>query len=144
MGRDWSLIALATLLVAGLLILLLLIVGGMGAAGTQISYFKGGFHWQALVEAIGESFLAVGVCIGLLVLFREHWNRQGRLAKSLAASAYTVYLIHPLVVVSFASAFSTVALSPLLKFVIASLIVLPLSFLVALVLRKLPLANRML
>jgi glucan biosynthesis protein C len=95
MGGDWSLIALATLLVAGLLILVLLIGGGMGAAGTLMSSFMGGFHWQALVEAVGESFLAVGVCIGLLVLFREHWNRQGRLAKGLAGSSYTVYLIHP-------------------------------------------------
>jgi glucans biosynthesis protein C len=144
MGRDWSLIALATIIVASLLILSLLIVGGVGAAGTQMSSFVGGFHWQALVEAMGEAFLAVGVCLGLLVLFRERWNRQGRLAKSLAASAYTVYLIHPLVAVGFASAFSTVALYPLLKFVIASLIVVPLSFLVGLVLRKLPLANRML
>jgi len=48
------------------------------------------------------------------------------------------------VVVSVALAFSPVALSPLLKFVIAALIVLPLSFLVALMLRKLPLANRIL
>jgi glucan biosynthesis protein C len=78
------------------------------------------------------------------VLFHQRWNRQGRLAKSLAANAYTVYLIHPLVIVSVASAFSTVTLYPLLKFVIAVLIVLPLCFLVGLVIRKLPLANRML
>jgi hypothetical protein len=44
---------------------------------------------------------------------------------------------------SFASAFSTVALYPLLKFVIAALLVLPLSFLAGFVLRKLPLASRM-
>jgi glucans biosynthesis protein C len=144
MGRNWSLTALATLLVAGLMILLMLVVGGGGAAGTQMPSFMGGFHWQALVEAVGEAFLAVGVCLGLLVLFRQHWNRQGRLAKGVAASAYTVYLIHPLVLVGFAYAFSTVALYPLLKFGIAVLIVLPLSFLVGLVLRKLPLANRML
>jgi len=107
-------------------------------------YYMGGWHWQALVMAVWEAFLVVGVCIGSLVLFRQHWNRQGRLARRLAASSYTVYLTHPLVVVSVALAFSTVALSPLLKFGIAVLIVLPLSFLVALAIRKLPLANRML
>jgi glucan biosynthesis protein C len=62
----------------------------------------------------------------------------------LAANAYTVYLIHPLVIVSVASAFSTVALYPLLKFGIAVLLVLLLCFLVGLVIRKLPLANRIL
>ena len=47
-------------------------------------------------------------------------------------------------VVSVALAFSTVGLYPLLKFVIAAILVLPLSFLVAFLIRKLPLANRIL
>ena len=104
----------------------------------------GGYHWQALVGAAWESFLVVGVCIGLLVLYRTRWNRQGRLAKGLAVNAYTVYLIHPLVIVSFAFAFHTVALYPLLKFVIAVLIALPLCFLASLFIRKIPLADRIL
>jgi surface polysaccharide O-acyltransferase-like enzyme len=80
----------------------------------------------------------------IAVLFRQHWNRQGRLAKGLAASAFTVYLIHPLVIVSFASAFSTVALYPLLKCGIAVLITIPLCFLISLLIRKIPLVNRVL
>jgi glucans biosynthesis protein C len=67
-----------------------------------------------------------------------------RLARSLAGSSYTVYLIHPLVLVGFAYAFHTVALSPLLKCGIAVLITLPLCFLVSLVFRKIPLVNRVL
>jgi hypothetical protein len=47
------------------------------------------------------------------------------LASYLAASVFAVYLIHPLVAVSVASAFSIVVLYPLLKFVIVVLIVLP-------------------
>jgi glucans biosynthesis protein C len=137
MGRDWSLIALIAMIVA-----VPIMVFGL-AAGT-LNDFMGGLHWQALVMAVWEAFLVVGVCIGSLVLFRQRWNRQGRLAKGLAGSSYTVYLIHPLVVVSVALAFSTVALYPLLKFGIAVLIVLPLCFLVGLVIRKIPLANRML
>jgi len=137
MGRDWSLMALLATLVA-----VPFVIGGVAAG--QLNYFVGGFHWQALGEAMWEAFVVVGVCLGSLVLFRQRWNRQGRLVKSLAASSYTVYLIHPLVAVSVASAFSTVALYPLLKFGIAVLIVLPLSFLVGLVIRKLPLASRML
>ena len=117
---------------------------GGGAGMQRFDAYRGGFHWQALVEAEWEAFLLVGVCLGSLVLFRQHWNRQGRLAKGLAASSYTVYLIHPLVIVSVALAFSTVTLSPLLKFGIAVLIVLPLSFLVGFALRKLPLVNRIL
>jgi surface polysaccharide O-acyltransferase-like enzyme len=111
------------------------------AATGTLNDFVDGWHWQSLLMAVWEAFLVVGACLGSLALFRQRWNRQGRLARNLAESSYTVYLIHSLVVVSVASAFSPVALYPLLKFVIAVLIVLPLSFLVAVVIRKLPLAN---
>ena len=104
----------------------------------------GWLHWQAFVYALWEAFMVVGVCIGLLVLLRTRWNRQGRLAKGLAANAYTVYLIHPLVIVSVAYAFQAVALYPLLKFVIAVLIALPLCFLISSFIRKIPLADRIL
>ena len=78
----------------------------------------------------------------MLVLFRTRLNHQGRLAISLAASAYTVYLIHPLVLVGFSYAFHVVTLYPLLKWGIAVLITLPLCFLISLVIRKIPLVNR--
>jgi len=104
----------------------------------------GGFQWLAFCYALWESFMIVGVCIGLLVLFRQHWNHQGRLAKNLAVNVYAVYLIHPLVLVGFAYAFHTVALYPLLKFVISVLIVLPLCFLLSNLIRKIRLAKRFL
>jgi glucans biosynthesis protein C len=111
MGRDGWRIALVALL-GFLLVAVLVMTFGGGAGMQRFDYYRGGFHWQALLEAMGEAFLVVGVCIGSLVLFRQRWNRQGRLAKSLAGSSYTIYLIHPLVIVSVALAFSTVALSP--------------------------------
>ena len=109
-----------------------------------MGYFTGGFHWQALVYALWEAFMVVGVSIGLLALFRQRWNWQGRLAKGLAANAYTVYLIHPPLVVGFAYAIHTVALYPLLKFGIGALITLPLCFLISSLIRKISLANRIL
>jgi glucans biosynthesis protein C len=142
MGRDWLLTALIALLVPIIVTILFMIVGA--GAGTQIGYSVGGLHWQAFVYALWEAFMVVGVSIGLLVLFRSRRNRQGGLAKGLAANAYTVYLIHPLVIVSFAYAFQAVALYPLLKFVIAALIALPLCFLISSFIRKIPLADRIL
>jgi len=88
--------------------------------------------------------MVVGVCIGLIVLFRQRCNYQGKLAKNLAVNVYTVYLIHPLVLVGFAYAFHTVALYPLLKFVISVIIVLPLCFLLSNLVRRIPLAYRIL
>ena len=57
---------------------------------------------------------------------------------------YTVYLIHPIVLIGFAYAFHVVALYPLLKWAIAVLITIPLCFLISSGIRRIPLANRVL
>ena len=143
MGRDWSLIALfATLPFYGVAIPYVL--GGGTAGGQPGIELAGGFHWLSLAYTLWESFVIVGVCIGLLVLFRTRWNHQGRLARSLAASVYTVYLIHPVVLVGFSYAFHVVTLYPLLKWGIAVLITLSLCFLASGLIRKIPLVNRVL
>ena len=88
--------------------------------------------------------MVVGVCMDLLVLFRQRWNHQGRLARSLASNVYLVYLIHAPVLIGFAYAFHVVALYPLLKWGIAVLITIPLCFLISSLIRKIPLVNRVL
>jgi glucans biosynthesis protein C len=143
MGRNWSLIALlATLPFYGVAVPYVL---GGGTAGGQAGIeLAGGFHRLSLAYTLWESFVIVGVCIGSLVLFRTRWNHQGSLAKGLAAGVYTVYLIHPLVLVGFSYAFHVVTLYPLLKWGIAVLITLPLCFLASGLIRKIPLVNRVL
>jgi glucans biosynthesis protein C len=145
MARAWSLIALlATLILGGLAFSSMM--QAAGTAGThQASYaIAGGFNWLAFAYALWEAIMVVGVCIGLLVLFRERWDRQGRLARSLAPTVYTVYLIHAPVLIGFAYAFHAVALYPLLKWAIAVLITIPLCFLIGFAIRKIPVANRVL
>ena len=145
MGRNWSLIALmSTLIFLGTAFPLMM--QEMGAAGThQAGYaIAGGFNWLAFSYALWEAFVVVGVCIGLVVLFRQHWNHQGKLAKELAADVYTVYLIHAPVLVGFAYVFSVVALYPLLKWGIAVLITIPLCFLISSGIRRIPLVNQVL
>jgi glucans biosynthesis protein C len=145
MAKRWSLIALlATLLVFGVLSVPML--QATGAAGTHMSVYPmaGGLNWMALSYALWESFVAVGVCIGLLVLFRQRLNHQGRLARNMAAVVYIVYLIHPPILIGFAYAFHVVPLYPLLKWAIAVLITIPLCFLIAYWIRKIPYVNRVL
>jgi len=134
MGRDWSLIALLATLIAGP------VFGGV-IPGIESA---GWFSWLAFGGALWDSLMVVGVGMGLLVLFRQRWNHQGRVAKGLAASVYTVYLIHPVVLVGFAYAFHVVALYPLLKWGIAVLITIPLCFLISGVIRRIPLVKRVL
>lgn len=60
-------------------------------AETKVS---GGFTWQSAALSFWESFICVGICLGLVVLFREKFNRQGPLARWLSDNCFAVYMFH--------------------------------------------------
>lgn len=121
---------------------LLFILGG--ATSGKTSSYLGGPHWQAFAYAMWEQVFAVAMMVGLIVLFRERFNRQGPVAQAAASSSYTVYIIHTPIIVLFALAMRNVSLYPLLKFAIAALVTIPLTFAIANGVRQLPLARRIL
>ena len=115
-----------------------------GAMEGNIQPYLGGFCWQAFVYAVGEQFVGVGMIIGLLSLFYNKFNYQGKLFKSLASSCYTAYIIHPVVLVLIAIAIRSISLHPLLKFFVLGIIAVPVCFALGGAIRKLPLAGRIL
>ena len=135
-GKLWRNIAIATIV----LLPILLILGG----AEDPTPFLGGFHWQALVLALWEQFLCMAMIITLLVWFRRRFNHQGSLAKTMSASAYTVYIIHAPVIVLVTLALRDISLYPLIKYPLVALIVVPLCFLLGNIIRKLPLARNIL
>jgi glucan biosynthesis protein C len=141
MGKRWLWVAIIDLL---LFVLLFVALAKVGGGTKQIEYVLGGLHWQALVYALWEATMCVAMCTGLLVLFRKRLNRQGRVWNFLSANAYTVYLIHPLILVGVAYGLHTVALYPLLKFGIAVIIAVPCCFALGALVRMIPYAKRIL
>jgi glucans biosynthesis protein C len=138
-GRRWLWIAV----VAILLFPVMTVLGGALEGSTAA--FRGGPYWQSFAYALFESFVCLGMCLGLTTLFRRRYNEQGALGRMLSANAYTVYLIFTPVIVFTAFALSGVGLYPLLKFVLASAVALPLCFLIAhYAIRRIPLASRVL
>jgi len=135
-GKLWFKITIA-------LILLLPVMFIAGGADDPTPFF-GGVHWQALVLALWEQFLCIAMIITLLVWFRKQFNHQGSLAKTMSASAYTVFLIHAPVIVLVALALQNISLYPLIKYPLVALIVVPLCFLLGTLIRKLPLARNIL
>ncbi|GCE46072.1 hypothetical protein KTH_09410 [Thermosporothrix hazakensis] len=102
-----------------------------------------GLHWQAATYALWEAIMCTHVCIGLL-LFRQRLNRQGSVLKGMAAQSYTVSIIHPMVIVAGAFLLHWVPLYPLVKFVVAALLMVPVCFLLAGALRAIPGAKKIL
>ncbi len=101
-------------------------------------------HWQSIVYVVWDSILAVGMCLGLVVLFRSVFDRRGKLGRYLAGHSYTVYVIHIPVVVFLAVALRNIEMEHLLKIGLAGVIAVPLCFIVAGIVRKAPFASRVL
>jgi glucan biosynthesis protein C len=99
---------------------------------------------QLLLAAMCEAIFATGVIIGLLVVFRERFDRQGAFGRFLSAHAYAVYIVHPLVLVALGYAFSWLAAVAIAKFLVVAALAVPLCWLVAYVVRGLPYAKRVL
>lgn len=104
----------------------------------------GGRDWRSLAWSGWEALICVGLCVGLLILARELFNRQGRLGRALVAGSYAAYVVHLWPVVGLQFALAGVALPPLVKFAVVSLAAVPLSFLLGGLIRRLPGVKRVL
>jgi peptidoglycan/LPS O-acetylase OafA/YrhL len=138
-GRLWQGIVVVFIVV---LIPVLFVAGG--ATTGNLSPYLGGLHWQCFTYALWEQCLGIAMIIGLFDLFRQKFDRQGKLAKELSTGSYTVYIIHAPVLVFFTLAIRNITLYPLLKFALVAIVTVPLCFALASVIRRLPLARRIL
>ncbi|MCW5892992.1 MAG: acyltransferase family protein [bacterium] len=112
-------------------------VGGIGQV-------NGGPHLAALLYAMWEPWICVGMSAWLLVLFRERWATQGRLARRLSRGAYTAYIVHPFFVVAGTALVALLPPQPLLRFVVLCALAVPATFAVADGIRRLPGLSRIL
>ncbi len=101
-------------------------------------------NWQSALYALFDSVFAVGMCLGLIPFFRHILNKQSRLGRFLSRQRYAVYVFHIPIIVFLAYALRGLELASLLKFVVVSLIVVPVCFIVAFIVRKIPLVAKVL
>lgn len=137
-GKLWGWIA------AGLAPLFVAIAIAAGALDSGVEVFLGGWGWQSLVYCIWEQFMCVAMIVALLVLFRNRFNYQSQLARTLSGDAYAVYVVHAPVIVLLALALSGIPLEMGLKFLLVAPVAVGLSFLAGHYVRKLPLARNIL
>jgi fucose 4-O-acetylase-like acetyltransferase len=99
----------------------------------------GGLNWPSLVWSGWEALICVGLCMGLLVFFREWFNKpQGKFLLAMAGASYGAYIIHLLVVMGAQAALHAVNLPPFLKFVVVTLVATAISFGAAHLVRQIP------
>jgi peptidoglycan/LPS O-acetylase OafA/YrhL len=138
-GMRWFRLAL----IAGTLIWLA-VVGAIVATHTMDS-LNGGFTWQSAGFSFWEAFFCMGICLGLTVLFREKFNRQGAFAKWMSDNNFSVYVFHPPVLIAVTLALQGFAAPKPVKFLVAWALATTLTFLASnYVFRRIPLLRRVL
>jgi len=139
-ARRWGIVALVLLP----LFFVVAIGGGALEGDAALAKFMGGMHWQSFVYTFWESAMFISVVTFILYYFRERFNQTGPRAKSMAASVYTVYIIHQTLLIALNILFLPVGIPTVFKFVVVSLIMVPLCFWLATWIRKIPYADRVL
>jgi len=112
------------------------ILGGATSGG--LNYFFSGLYWQCLVMNLWVGLMTVSVSLALILWLRDRKQPQSRLMKIAGANAFTIYLIHPLVLVPITIALSYSTIHPLVKFGAASALTVIACFALATLLRRLP------
>ena len=110
----------------------------------DITLIAGGFRWQAFLYALWEAIIAISASISIIYLFKKKLNRQNNLFTSLYKSAYTVFIIHPLIIVPLSYCIKDLEIHPLIKFSIVAAVSIPLSFIIGNIIRKIPFLKRIL
>lgn len=109
--RPWAIVSVILLL---LLPVVMIIHGAQGS-------FAGGWTLNAAFYAFWDPFIAWGIILTLLWLFRSHGPGETPFAAGLARRAYGAYIVHPPVVVLLSLLARGWGAPPLLKFGVVGL-----------------------
>ncbi len=85
--------------------------------------------------------MCVAMVVTLLVWFREHVVAQGRLGRAMSTAAYATYVLHAPVITLLAVGVRGVELDLGVKFLLVAPVAVAASFLVGLLVKRLPLAR---
>lgn len=134
---------IVTALLAGVFLFPLALSGSLfSLALSEPAGFVGNGTWQSAVYALWDSIFAVGLCLGALTFFRRFFNGNSGLGRFLSRQSYAVYIIHTPIVVFIAIALKGISLAPLLKFGLVAIIAVPICFVAAFIVRRIPAVSR--
>jgi glucan biosynthesis protein C len=104
-----------------------------------IALLNGGLTWQSAAYSLWESFVAVAMSIGLIVIFRDALDRQNTLVHTMTQNSYAVYMFHPPIIVGVTLLLAAAVLYPIAEWLMLCVICVPLCFLLThFIVRKIP------
>jgi len=134
LGKRWAAVAL----LAGLVLWTALIALG-GAVDGDTRAYAGGPTWQNFGMSLWSAIICAGMTLGMLVVFRERFSAQGRIARFMTDNAFAVYVIHPPILIGIAILLHGMDIPALPKFLLLTALSVTASFAVAqLIVRRIP------
>jgi len=103
-----------------------------------------GTGWPMVAAASLDGWVAVTWTVWFVVWFRGRWPGHGGLVGEAARASYATYVVHPLVITAAMLAFAFVDLGAWPKFVLVSVVAVPLCFAAGHALTRLPGVSRVL
>ena len=116
----------------------------LALGATALAAVPGAGALAQLGAALTETVFAVSTIVALLVLFRERLAGQPAWARFAARNAFAVYVIHPLVLVGVAILLAPIVAPAGVKFLMLLALAVPLCWLFAHLLRRIPGVSRVL
>jgi hypothetical protein len=110
--KAWSITIAATVVLFYLYAFLVL------GLDSDLSVLMGGPTVHALIFALVDNIICMGMIFVLIPVFYARFNEQGILLQNLSSSAFHMYLIHPPVLVLVSLGFASISLIPVIKLAI--------------------------
>lgn len=107
-----------------------------------VEWFTSGTHWQQAWYAIWEQLVGFTIITALLCIGKHKWNNPSAFLNNLSRSTFAVYIFHPLVVISLTVAASGWAVDPAVKVLLVAPLAVLFSFLLGMLLVKIPGVNK--
>jgi surface polysaccharide O-acyltransferase-like enzyme len=107
-----------------------------------IDYFNIGGHWQSLWYAVWEQLVGFSIVTTLLCIGKTKWNGPSKFLSLLSRSTFAVYIFHPLILIGLSVALHSWAIEPALKLLVVAPLAVIGSFLLGLLVVRIPGVNR--
>ncbi|MCG8484564.1 MAG: acyltransferase family protein [Clostridia bacterium] len=137
-SKKWL---IATIILGIVIWICIIMFGGVLKHGQGI--LDGNMNWQSIIYAIWESFVCIGMSIGMIGFFKEKFNKRNVLLTGLSKNSFAVYVWHTPVLICISLLFRNSNMYAVLKILVVGGIALITSYLLShYVFRRLPILKR--
>jgi len=117
---------------------LTLVLVSYTGARDELEKALGGLHWASVAFAVLYGAVSVAFTLWCLAWLRRRWPTHGPLLAKAGRGSYATYLLHPVALVSVMLALRPVPLAAELKFLVVSVVAVPVCFAVGYAVTRLP------